>query len=85
MTCPNDTDHDGDCHLCHRLSTGCFLRDTTPAMQTQLLAALLQPTIEMMFRADILRMTCGTDKSFVIQFGNGDVVTLPPPPANSHD
>jgi hypothetical protein len=28
MTCPNDTDHDGDCHLCHRLPTGCFLRDT---------------------------------------------------------
>ena len=31
MTCPNDTDHDGDCHLCHRLSTGCFMRGTTPA------------------------------------------------------
>jgi len=28
MTCPNDTDHDGDCHLCHNLPNGCFLRDT---------------------------------------------------------
>lgn len=26
-TCPNDTDHDGDCHLCHKLPHGCFLRD----------------------------------------------------------
>ena len=29
MSCPNDTDHDGDCHLCrlcHRLPGGCFLR-----------------------------------------------------------
>ena len=27
MSCPNDTDHDGDCHLCHKLPGGCFLRD----------------------------------------------------------
>jgi len=28
MSCPNDTDHDGDCQLCHRLPGGCFLRVT---------------------------------------------------------
>lgn len=33
MSCPNDTDHDGDCHLCHRLPGGCFLRDVAAPLQ----------------------------------------------------
>lgn len=25
LACPNDTDQDGDCHLCASLPSGCFL------------------------------------------------------------
>lgn len=34
MTCPNDTDHDGDCHLCAALPSGCFLRDIAPSIES---------------------------------------------------
>jgi hypothetical protein len=38
MTCLNDTDGDGDCHICHRLPDGCTRR--------QLAALLTEPERE---------------------------------------
>jgi hypothetical protein len=36
MNCPNDTDQDGNCHLCHRLLSGCFLHDIAPCVPADL-------------------------------------------------
>lgn len=43
MSCPNDTDHDGDCHLCHRLPGGCFLR------------SVFRPALHRMIAIDVQR------------------------------
>lgn len=45
----------------------------------RLLSALLQPTIEMMLRSGIARMSCGKDKGFVLQMETGEVIEVAAP------
>ena len=49
------------------------------AARERLLSALLQPTIEMMLRSGIARMSCGRDKGFVLQMETGEVIEIAAP------
>lgn len=54
-------------------------RSDVSACSRRLLAALLKPTIDMMQEAGISRMSCGHDKSFVLQMEDGKVITIDQP------
>lgn len=54
-------------------------KDQADESRERLLSALLQPTIEMMIRAGITRMSCGKDKGFVLQMESGEVIEVDSP------
>lgn len=48
-------------------------------VKTRLLATLLEPTVEMMKRAGIKRVTIERDKGLVLQLESGEVVSIERP------
>jgi hypothetical protein len=45
-TCPNETGHSGNCHLCAHLPNGCFLRDVLQQAPTSPLPGPSLPPTE---------------------------------------
>jgi len=58
-----------------------IMKDNLQADESRerLLSALLHPTIEMMIRAGISRMSCSKDKGFVLQMESGEVIEVDSP------
>lgn len=54
-------------------------KDRPVATDPRLIAALLKPTIDMMRAAGIARMSCGKNKSFVVQMESGEVIDIEAP------